>query len=170
MNRKYWWPGMRITVRMYCNMYLLCDKMKMLRSLPIGFLKPLTIPLVPWCDISMDYITPLLPCSRKERVVQHVVVVVDRLTKMRHYIVTEGLGAEELAEWFIERVYSLHSLPATIISNRGTQFVSTLERALSARLAVTLQPSSALHPQKNSQIEKINAELEQYLRRFVDWA
>jgi hypothetical protein len=72
------------------------------RSLPIGFLKPLTIPLVPWCDISVDYITLLQPYRRKDRAFQHVVVMVDRLTKMRHFIATEGLGAKELAERFIE--------------------------------------------------------------------
>jgi hypothetical protein len=74
----------------------------------------------------VDYITPLPPCRRKDRVFQHVVVVVDRLTKMRHFIVTEGLGTEELTEWFIERVYSLYSLSETIVSDRGTQFVSML--------------------------------------------
>jgi hypothetical protein len=64
---------------------------------------------------------------------------------MHHFIVTEGLGPEELVEWFIERVYSLHSLPTMIISDRGTQFVSMYWRALSARLAVTLRPSLAFH-------------------------
>jgi hypothetical protein len=119
------------------------------RSIPIGFLKPLTILLAPWCNISMDYIIPLPPYRRKDRAFQHMVVMVDRLTKMRHFIATEGLGKEELAERFIERVYSLHSLPATIISDRVTQFMSTLWRALSARLAVTLKPSSAFHLQTN---------------------
>jgi hypothetical protein len=60
MNRKYWWPGMSIIVRTYSNTCLLCDKTKMLRALPIGFLKPLAIPLALWHNISMDYITPLL--------------------------------------------------------------------------------------------------------------
>ena len=47
MNRKYWWPGMSIAVRTYCNACLLCDKTKTPRSLPTGFLKPLAIPLAP---------------------------------------------------------------------------------------------------------------------------
>jgi transposase InsO family protein len=88
---------------------------------------------------------------------------------MYHFIVTEGLGAVELAEWFIERVYSHHGLLATIISNRGTQFVSTLWRALSAQLAVTLKLSSAFYLHTNGQMERINTELEQYLQLFVDW-
>jgi hypothetical protein len=170
INRKYWWPGISIAVRTYCNVCLLCNKTKTPRSLPIGFLKPLMILLAPWRNISVDYITPLPPYRRKNRAVQHVVDVVDRLTRIRHFIATEGLGIEELAEQFIERVYGLHGLPETIISDRGTQFVSMLCRALSAKLAVTLKLSSPFHPQTNGQTERINAELEQYLRLFMDWA
>jgi hypothetical protein len=136
---------MSIAVRTYCNACLLFDKLQTLRSLPAGFLKPLMVPLVPWRDISVDYITLLPRYKRKDHVVQHMVVVEDRLTKIRHFIVTEGLGVEELAERFIERVYSLYGLLETIISDRGTQFVSTLWRALSAQLAVILKLSSAFH-------------------------
>jgi len=89
---------------------------------------------------------------------------------MRHFIPTATLEADELADKFIERVYSLHGVPETIVSDRGTQFVSGFWRALSARLGVTLRPSSAFHPQTNGQTERINAELEQYLRLFCDWA
>jgi hypothetical protein len=170
MNRRYYWPGMSIAVRSFCRACHGCDKTKQPRSAPTGFLKPLPVPLSPWRDISVDYITPLPPCRRRGQTFNHVAVVVDRLTKMRHFIATETLEAEELADRFIERVYSLHGLPETIISDRGSQFISTLWRALSARLAVTLRPSSAFHPQTNGQTERINAELEQYLRLFVDWA
>src|SRR3979411_1129606 len=52
INRKYWWLGMSIAVRTYCNACLLCDKTKTSRSLPVGFLKPLAIPLAPWRNIS----------------------------------------------------------------------------------------------------------------------
>jgi len=170
LNRKYWWPGISQAVKTYCNACLLCDKTKTPRSSPPGFLKPLPLPLTPWRDVSVDYITPLPPCTRRGRVYNHVAVVVDRLTKMRHFIATETLEADELADRFIERVYSLDGLPETIVSDRGTQFVSAFWRSLSARLGVTLRPSSAFHPQTNGQTERINAELEQYLRLFVDWA
>jgi hypothetical protein len=170
MNRKYWWPGMATAVRSYCNACLLCDKTKSPRNLPAGFLKPLPIPLAPWRDISVDYITPLPTCNRRGQSFGHIAVVVDRLTKMRHFIATEGLGADELADRFIANIYTLHGLPQTVISDRGTQFVSTFWRTLSTRLGVTLRPSSAFHPQTNGQTERINAELEQYLRLYVNWA
>jgi hypothetical protein len=98
MNRKYWWPGMSIAVRTYCNTCLLCNKTKTPRSLPTGFLKPLSILLVPWRDVSVDYIILLPPCRRKDCAFQYVVVIWDHLTKMCHFIATEGLGAEKLAK------------------------------------------------------------------------
>lgn len=170
MNRVYWWPGMSVAVRAFCKGCRLCTRTKTPRSKPVGFLKPLPLPMAPWRDISVDYITPLPPCQRLGLEFKHVAVVVDRLTKMRHFIATTSLEADELADRFIERVYSLHGTPETIVSDRGTQFVSTFWRALSARLGVVLKPSSAFHPQTNGQTERINAELEQYLRLFVGWA
>jgi transposase InsO family protein len=170
MNRKYWWPGLAKAVRAYVRACQLCTKTKTPRSAPVGFLKPLPLPFTPWSDISVDYVTPLPACERRGQVFRHVVVVVDRLTKMRHFIATVGLTAEELADRFIARVYSLHGCPETIVSDRGTQFVSAFWRTLSARLGITLRPSSAYHPQTNGQTERINAELEQYLRLYIDWA
>jgi transposase InsO family protein len=157
-------------VRAYCKGCLPCTKTKTPRNAPVGFLKPLPIPFRAWKDISVDYITPLPPCVRNGRAYRHVAVVVDRLTKMRHFIPTETLSAEEPTAGFIERVYSLHGCPDTIISDRGSQFVSTLWRTISARLGITLRSSSAFHPQTNGQTERINAELEQYLRLYIDWA
>lgn len=70
----------------------------------------------------------------------------------------------------MHRVYSLHGCPETIVSDRGSQFVSSFWRALSSRLGITLRPSSAFHPQTNGQTERINAELEKYLRSYISWA
>ena len=72
----------------------------------------------------MDYITPLPAYVRHGKEYKYIVVVVDRLTKMRYFIATVTLEANELVERFIEKVYSLHGLLETIVSDRGTQFVS----------------------------------------------
>ena len=82
----------------------------------------------------------------------------------------ESMGAEELAMAFITRVYCLHGCPETIVSDRGTQFISELWRAISDRLDVKLTPSSAHHPQTDGQTERLNATLETYLRGFMNFA
>jgi Integrase zinc binding domain/Integrase core domain len=169
LNRNYWWPGMTTAARKFCQGCLSCTKSKTPRSSPPGFLKPLPIPVAPWRDISVDYITPLPDCLYRGQKLKHIAVVVDRLTKMRHYIATEGLSAEELAERFIDRVWSLHGTPESIVSDRGSQFVSEFWKALSQRLGTTLRPTSSYHPEGNGQTERINQELETFLRQFVNW-
>jgi len=124
LSRTYWWPRMSRDVEEYVRACELCVRTKSPRSLPQGFLQPLPVPFRAWSDISVDYITPLPTCERHGTKYKHILVVVCRLTKMRHFIAVTGLSADELATAFIGRVYSLHGCPDNIVSDRGTQFVS----------------------------------------------
>lgn len=64
----------------------------------------------------MDFITHL-PLSKG---FDAILVVVDRLTKLRYYIPCHATdGSEELAHLFVKYVAVYHGLPKTIISNRG---------------------------------------------------
>jgi hypothetical protein len=170
VSRTYWWPRLSRDVQAYVKACELCIRTKAPRSVPPGFLQPLKLPFQPWEDISVDYITPLPPSNRHGRTFNHIAVVVDRLTKMRHFIPTVGLSAEELADAFVSRVYCLHGTPRTIVSDRGSQFVSAFWSSLSSRLGVTLAHSSAFHPETDGQTERFNAVLEQYLRAYMNFA
>jgi hypothetical protein len=169
VSRTYWWPRLSRDVQSYVRACELCVRTKAPRTSPAGFLHPLAVPFRAWSDISVDYITPLPDCERTGRKYKHIAVVVCRLTKMRHFIPVTSLAAEELADQFVARVYALHGAPDTIISDRGTQFVSEFWRELSARLSITLKPSSAFHPETDGQTERVNAILEQYLRAFMNF-
>ena len=69
----------------------------------------------------MDFITHLPLCEGFDV----ILVKVDRLSKLRHYIpyhATDGL--EELARLFVKYIVIHYGLPETIVSDRGAQFVS----------------------------------------------
>lgn len=169
LSRSYWWPQMHQEVAAYVQACELCKRTKSSKSAPPGFLKPLPVPFRAWSDISIDYITPLPDCKFYDSTFKHILVVVCRLTKMRHFIGTRSLNTDELVDAFVSRVYTLHGLPDNIISDRGTQFVSGFWTQLSERLGVTLRHSSAFHPETDGQTERINSVLEQYLRAFVNF-
>lgn len=169
LNRTYWWPGMSKDVRAYVKACELCVRTKTPRTAPPGFLKPLPVPFRPWSDISVDYITPLPDCIYQGTTFKHLLVVVCRLTKMRHFIPTPSLDTEDLVDSFVARVYCLHGTPDNIVSDRGSQFISQFWRELSVRLDVALRPSSAFHPETDGQTERINSLVEQYLRAFVSF-
>jgi len=66
-----------------------------------------------------------------------ILVVVDQLTKMVHFILTtERTSAEGLARLFRDNVWKLHGLPKSIISDRGPQFAAGLMKELNRMLGI----------------------------------
>ena len=66
----------------------------------------------------MDFVTGL-PWSRGYDAIW---VVIDWLTKPRHLVPCRTtVDAADLADMFIEHVFSLHGLPNSIVSDRGPQ-------------------------------------------------
>jgi len=126
---------------------------------------PNSIPEKPWTHILADFITKL-PLAQGYNL---ILVVVDRLTKMVYFIpTTEKMLAEGLARLFRDNVWKLHGLPKSIISDRGPQFVVGLMWELNEMLGVKSKLLTAFYPQTDRQIERVNQELEQYLRMFID--
>jgi len=88
---------------------------------------------------------------------------------MAHFIATmEKTSVEELAKLFQDHVWKLHGLPESIISDRGVQFVAGMIKELNNLLGIQTKLLTAYHPQTDGQTERINQELEQYLRVFID--
>ena len=113
----------------------------------------------------MDFITGL---PRSNRGHDSIWVIVDRLTKVAHFIPgkTTHAGAQ-LANLYICRIVSLHGVPKKIVSNRGTQFTSRFWKALHRALGTKLAFSTAYHPQTGGQTERVNQILEDMLRPCV---
>jgi len=76
--------------------------------------------------------------------------------------------AEGLARLFKDNMWKLHGLPESIILDRGPQFAAGLMRELNEMLEIKSKLSMAFHPQTDRQTERVNQELEQYLRMFID--
>ena len=134
-----------------------------------GLLNPLPIPDRPWTDISIDFVTGL-PESKGHNA---ILMVVDRFSKMHHYIPCttdeEGTTAEETARMLIKHVWKVHGLPTTIISDRGPQFVSLVWKSLCVMLGIKAKLSTAFHPETDGQSEISNQEMERYLRTYVNY-
>jgi len=120
VTRNFWWPGIMKEVKQYVEGCDACQRNKNRTKQPAGKLMPNSIPEKPWTHISVDFITKL-PLAQGY---DSILVVVDRLTKIVHFIPTmEKTSAERLAWLFRDNVWKLHSLPESIISDRRPQFV-----------------------------------------------
>ena len=98
-----------------------------------------------------------------------IMVVVDRLSKRAHFIPTHTtLDASGTARIFAKEVWRHHGLPSDVVSDRGVQFVADFTRELYRLLDIKVSASTAYHPQSDGQTERVNQELETFLRAFIN--
>ena len=172
ISRNYWWPNISRYVASYVKSCDRCNRTKTFPSKPVGKLSPNPVPSSPWEVVTVDLITGL-PISQGYN---SIIVIVDRFTKMIHVAPChDTLTSVGVAKLFRDLVWKHHGLPLQIISDRGPQFVSQFMRELNRLLGIQVTPSTAYHPQTDGQTERVNQEIEQYLRLFVnhrqdDWA
>jgi len=122
LSRSYYWKGMNTDTRRYVQNCRTCGRTKPRHDRHQGLLQPLPIPERPWQDISVDFITHL----PKSNGFDAILVVVDRLTKIRHYVpclITDS--AEEVARLFVREIYRLHGVPTSVVSDRDIRFVNS---------------------------------------------
>jgi len=62
----------------------------------------------------------------------------------------------------------LHGLPESVVSDRGPQFAVEMTKELNKMLGIETKLLTFFHLQTDSQTERMNQELEQYLWFFVD--
>jgi transposase InsO family protein len=110
----------------------------------------------------MDFIMGL---SRNQSGHDSIWVIVDRLTKVAHFIpIKTTYFGLQLAQLYMSRIVYLYGVPKKIVSDSGTQFTLKLWERMHETLDTQLHFSSTYHPQIDGQNERINQILEDMLR------
>jgi len=101
VTQNFWWPGVMREVKQYMEGYDAYQQNKNHTEQPAEKLIPNSIPEKPWTHISADFITKL-PLAQGYN---SILVVVDQLTKMVHFIpTTEKMMAKGSARLFRDNV------------------------------------------------------------------
>ncbi len=165
LARVAFWPHMERDVRHYVRTCDSCQRCKPSNLKPPGLLRPLPIPSQNWECIAMDFIVRL-PMTAAGH--DAILTVVDRLTKMAHFIpTTTTVTAEAAAKQFFAGVVRLHGLPKSIVSDRDSKFTSAFWKELFKLTGTSLDMSTARHPQTDGQSERMNRTLEEMLRAYA---
>jgi len=99
-----------------------------------------------------------------------ILVIVDQLTKQVIFIPAhDTITSTDLVCLFVLHVFSKHSIPSHVISDRGSEFVSNFFRSLDTALDMHLHFTSGYHPKGDGQTERTNQTLEQYLRVYYNY-
>ncbi|SJL08909.1 uncharacterized protein ARMOST_12283 [Armillaria ostoyae] len=172
VQREYWWPKIQKDVEAYVKGCETCQRTKSNTQAKSAPLHPNAIPTEPWTHISIDMVTGLPDSNGHDA----LLVIVDRFSKAIILVPCNvELSAEGWARILRDHVYARHGMPQVVISDRGPQFVSAFMKELYRMLDITQNASTAFHPQTDGQTERVNQEVEKYLRIFInyhqnDWA
>ena len=97
-------------------------------------------------------------------------VVVDRYTKMVHFIAPEqNANAKDVANVLLREVWKLHRLQTEIISDMDAKFSGEFWESVCRSLSIKRRMSTAYHPQTDGQTELTNQVLEGYLHNFPNY-
>ena len=114
LKRNYWWPGLKEDVKKYVQGCFKCQQNKVQHQRKAGELHPLEILKGPWQEISIDMIGPLPSSNRMDA----ILVIVDRFTKMiRLKAMTTNISSEGIAKIYRNKIWKLHGVPRTILSD-----------------------------------------------------
>ena len=174
LQENWFWFGMANHCKQYATNCATCRHTKAYNTKKQGLLNSLLIPNRKWMDLLLDFVVHLPECHRRNRVFQHILVVVDRLTKQQIYEPLENLSTSEFIDAMYRRVFSAHGFPLSIVSDRGGQMISTLWKRLCQRYGINVKLSLAQHPETDGQTENSNKVMKNYLQAYIshvqdDW-
>lgn len=154
VSERYVWPNMQKELRTWAKNCLQCQRSKIHRhtvSPPATF----RLPDARFQNVHMDIVGPLPP----SRGFTHILTCVDRYTRWPMAVPITDTSAENVARNFVDHWIATFGVPATITTDRGSQFTSALFHDLKSILGCAHFKTTAYHPASNGLVERFHRQL-----------
>ena len=160
----FYWHGMKASIEEFVRTCDICQRAS--TKPPENINVHTIIARHPWEVVTIDFLCGFAPATHTKHT--SCIVITDKHTRQIHLrSCILNPTAAETAQMFMEMVVCKHGLPKLIISDRGTQFDSTLWLKLFETLGSRCALASTHHPQTNGATERVNRTLIQMIRKYA---
>jgi len=163
LRQGLYWPTMVVDVHATVRGCETCARDRMQLSRHTNPLK-LFPALRPLEDVAIDLMGPLPKTSRGKL---HVLVIMDRYSKLCRLVAMRSIQASLVVKAFVEEWVFTYGAPKTILSDNGPQFRSKTFVDACVILGIKPVTTTTYHPQTNGQVERFNRTLASMLRHYV---
>ena len=95
-------------------------------------------------------------------------VIVDRFTKLAHFLVVRmTFTPEEFSRLYLREIVRLHGVPVSIVLDRDPRFTTHFWKSFQKAMGTQLTMSTTFHPQTDGRSEKTIQVLEDMLRACI---
>ena len=156
MTERFIWPSINKDVRTWTRNCVQCQRAKVHRHsvTPLG---TFDTQHVRFNHVHVDIVGPLPP----SRGFTYLLTCIDRFTRWPQAIPISDISAESVARAFVDGWIANFGVPATITTDRGSQFESKLFESLSKLLGCNRTRTTSYHPQANGMVERFHRQLKQ---------
>ncbi|CAA6674885.1 unnamed protein product [Spirodela intermedia] len=124
---QFYWPTLKRDVGNIVAQCRVCALAKQVKK-NVRLYMPLPVRTRPWDDVSMDFVLGLPRTARRHDL---IMVVVDRFSKMAHFVpCSKTSDASKVASLYFREIVHFHGLPKSIVLDHDIQFTSHFWRTL----------------------------------------
>jgi hypothetical protein len=156
-------------VKRYIRNCHICKRFKVIKNKYSNLLHSLFISNRSWTNIIMNFVIEL----SNNKNFNVILIIVNRLTKMHHYIscttTKEDINAKKTTLLLINYVWKLHELSNTITLNRESQFIFSIWKIVCQILKINVKLFIVFHLKTDDQSEIVNQEMKWYLRSYYNY-
>lgn len=166
--RAYIWEGMNKDIKEWARQCVKCQASKVAKHTRAP-IQTIPVPKDRFQHIHVDIVGPF-PEAQGCR---YILTAIDRTTRWPEAIPIPDMRAETVTTAFIANWVARFGIPATVTTDRGTQFTSETWRQALGRLGVNTSTTTSYHPQSNGIVERLHRGLKNSLRCMTnsqnDW-
>ena len=147
---------MRKLLKNYCKTCAVCKRSKTSKHKSFKKLQTLFIFKYKWLNLTMNSVTSF-SINRDWNEIKYdlILMMIDRLTKMIHYIsIIKIINAENLTKIFIKKVVQLHDFFLFVTIDKKSLFILSFWSTFCYTMKIKRKLSIAFHSQTNEQIER----------------